>query len=353
MSSLFAPFSQKSVTLRNRVAMSPMCMYSCEGMDGVATAWHPAHYGSRAAGGCGLVMLEATAVTPGGVISPQDLGIWSDDHIPGLRAIAESIQYVGAAAAIQIAHAGRKSGTYRPWSPVRGYVPDWPHPRLAPAAIPFREDTPVPQAMTATDRSAMITAWQQAARRAQEAGFDVLELHSAHGYLLHQFLSPLSHPEPEGGDRFLFHRELVRAVREEWPAEKPLWMRLSVTDWVEGGWTPDDSARLVQELAPLGLDLVDCSSGGTVMNANIPVGPGYQVHLARDLRAATGIATGAVGSITEPAQAEAIVADGNADIVFLGRQLLREPYWALRAAKELGAEVPWPDQYAWSVGHPG
>ncbi|MBX3097515.1 MAG: NADH:flavin oxidoreductase/NADH oxidase [Fimbriimonadaceae bacterium] len=348
MADLFEPLTLRGLTLRNRVAMSPMCTYSCENEDGLASSWHQTHLATRAYGGCGLVMAEATAVTPGGRISPQDLGIWSDDHITGLRKVVDAIHLGGAAAAIQLAHAGRKAGTFRPWSPVRGFVPDWPFPRIAPAAIPFREEAPTPIAMSEGDWGEITDAFVAATRRADAAGFDVIELHSAHGYLLHSALSPLSNPG-SFEHRTQWHVRLVSAVRRVWPDSKPLLVRLSVTDWVEGGWTVDDSAMLGKILSPLGVDLIDCSSGGSVPDATIPVGPGYQVPLAGALRD-SGLATGAVGQITDTKQAQAILADGKADLVFLGRELLRRPYWAIEAAPHLGAPPPWPAQYQWAVG---
>lgn len=348
MPNLFDPLMLRGLTLRNRVAMSPMCTYSCENEDGMASSWHATHLATRAYGGCGLVMAEATAVTAGGRISPQDLGIWSDDHIPGLSRVAEAIQLGGAGAAIQLAHAGRKTGTYRPWSAVRGFVPDWPFERIAPAAIPFREGAPIPRAMTDADWEEIISAFVDGARRAEEARFDVIELHSAHGYLLHSALSPISNPG-SFEDRIRWHLRLVSEVRRVWPASKPILMRLSVTDWVEGGWSVEDSIALGLRLAPLGVDLIDCSSGGTTPDAPIPVGPGYQVPLAGALRSA-GLATGAVGMITDAAQADAAVAEGHADLLFLGRELLRRPYWAIEAARELEVAPPWPAQYQWAVG---
>jgi 2,4-dienoyl-CoA reductase-like NADH-dependent reductase (Old Yellow Enzyme family) len=348
MSSLFSPLTQRGLTLRNRVCLSPMCTYSCEGEDGMAGVWHEVHLGSRAYGGCGLVMTEATAVTPGGRISPQDLGIWDDDHVPGLARVVEAIHAGGAVAAIQLAHAGRKAGTFRPWSPLRGFVADWPWERVGPAAIPFREGAPTPRAMDESDWQAMIAAFVAATMRAQAAGFDVVELHSAHGYLLHSALSPLSHPG-SFEDRTRWHLALVEAVRSVWPESKPLWVRLSVTDWVEGGWTTEESIELGGLLAARGVDLFDCSSGGTVPDAPVPVGPGYQVTLARALREA-GLSTGAVGMITEAEQAEQIVADGSADVVLLGREMLRRPYWAIEAAGDLKVVAPWADQYRWAVG---
>lgn len=356
MAALFEPLTIRGVTMRNRVALSPMCMYSCEDCDGMASDWHVVHLGTRASGGCGLVMSEATAVVPEGRISPQDLGIWSDDHIPGLKKVTDFVRTQGAVSAIQLAHAGRKSGTYRPWSEVRGFVPvedgGWEK-KDAPSAVAFREGSPVPHEMTVGEIRDLVDAFVEAARRSDEAGFDVVELHSAHGYWMHQFLSPISNLRTDeyGGNwegRTRMHHEMVEGVRGVWPEEKPLFMRFSVTDWVEGAWSPEDSVRLASSLKKIGLDLVDCSSGGSTMDAEIPVGPGYQVHLAEAVKDG-GILTGAVGQITEAKQAEEIVANGRADVVFLGRELLREPYWANKAAVELGVDPAWPNQYEWAV----
>ncbi|MFM9873182.1 MAG: NADH:flavin oxidoreductase/NADH oxidase [Fimbriimonadaceae bacterium] len=355
MSELFQPLTLRGITIRNRIALSPMCMYSCENQDGLPTDWHLPHLASRAAGGTGLVMTEATAIHPSGVISPQDLGIYTDEHVTRLKQITDTLHSLGATSAIQLAHAGRKSGTFRPWSETRGYISDWPHPRNAPSPIPFREDTPVPTELSKTEIQSLIQQFTEATRRADEAGFQVIELHSAHGYLLHQFLSPLSNKRTDeyGGsfeNRTRFHHELFEAVRPALNTDKPLMMRISATDWVEGGWTIEDSINLCKSLKPLGLDFVDCSSGGTVMNANIPTGPGYQVHLAEAIKLGAQIPTGAVGSITSPHQAEAIIAGGRADMVFIGREMLRNPYWANDAALALNEKPSRPPQYAWPLG---
>ncbi|QYK52368.1 MAG: NADH:flavin oxidoreductase/NADH oxidase [Fimbriimonadaceae bacterium] len=354
---LFSPLTLRGVTLRNRIGLSPMCMYSCDAQDGKAHSFHIQHLGSRAAGGCGLVMTEATAILPEGRISPQDLGIWSDDHIPGLTQVTNAIHQAGAVSAIQLAHAGRKAGTYRPWSPVRGYIPleEYPSARNAPSPIPFKADTPVPHELTLTEIEGVKQAFVDATHRALESGFDVVELHSAHGYLLHQFLSPLSNRRTDqyGGsfeNRTRLHHELVKDVRKVWPESKPLFMRISGTDWVQGGWTLEDSVRLTKDLAPLGVDLIDCSSGGTVADAQIPIGPGYQVFIAEAVKSQTDCLSGAVGAITEPDQANQIILAGQADMVFLGREMLRNPYWPIQAAKALGETPTWPDQYGWAVG---
>ncbi|MCB0825882.1 MAG: NADH:flavin oxidoreductase/NADH oxidase [Armatimonadetes bacterium] len=355
MSQLFSPLTIRGSTLRNRIALSPMCTYSSE--DGFASDWHLVHLGTRASGGCGIVMCEATAVHPDGRISPQDLGIWKDEHIPGLRRVTDFIRSQGAASAIQLAHAGRKAGTYRPWSEVRGFIPieDGGWERIGPSPIPFRDGAPTPVEMTQQDLSDFIEDFVAAIRRSDEAGFDVVEIHSAHGYLLHQFLSPISNHRSDayGGDFkgcTRLHHELVEAVRHAWPETKPLFIRISATDWVDGGWTIEESIELAKSLKSLGVDLMDCSSGGSTPDAQIPVGPGYQVPFAERISREAGILSGAVGMITEPKQAEEIVSSGQADLVFLGRELLRNPYWAHIAAQELGARPNWPNQYAWSVG---
>jgi len=354
MSELFQPLTLRGITIRNRIALSPMCMYSCEAEDGLPTTWHLQHLASRAAGGCGLVMTEATAIDPSGVISPQDLGIYTDEHVTRLKQITKTLHSLGATSAIQLAHAGRKSGTYRPWSETRGYIENWPLPRNSSSQIPFSEKSPTPSELTKSEIQTLIQQFTDATRRADEAGFQIVELHSAHGYLLHQFLSPLSNQRTDdyGGtfeNRTRFHHELFEAVRPALPDHKPLMMRISATDWVDGGWTIEDSIKLCQSLKPLGLDLVDCSTGGTVPNAKIPVGPGYQVQFAEAIRTQANIPTGAVGSITNAHQAEAIIAGGRADMVFIGREMLRNPYWANDAAIVLGEQPQRPPQYAWPL----
>jgi 2,4-dienoyl-CoA reductase-like NADH-dependent reductase (Old Yellow Enzyme family) len=348
MSQLFQPLTLRSVTLRNRIGISPMCMYSS--IDGYANDWHLMHLGVRAAGGAGIVIAEATAVQPEGRITANDLGIWKDDHIPALKRVADFVREYGAVPAIQLAHAGRKAGSRRPWQRSYGApLDDTTWQTLAPSAVAFSETSPTPREMTRDDIEATVRAFAEATRRSLEAGFSVVEIHAAHGYLLHQFLSPLSnHRTDEYGGSFegrtRLVREVVRATREVWPAELPLFLRVSATDYVEGGWTLEDTVRLSQELLPLGVDLVDCSSGGAVPGASIPVGPGYQVPFAQAVREA-GVPSAAVGLITEPAQAEAIVAEGKADLVLLARASLRDPHWPLRAAAELGGEVEWAGQY--------
>lgn len=355
---LFSPLTLRGITLPNRIALSPMCMYSCE--DGYANDWHMVHLGARAVGGVGLVMAEATAVVPEGRITPNDLGLWKDDHVEPLIPITRFIHAQGAYAAVQIAHAGRKAGTARPWAPKRGPVPieegGWVP--VGPSPIRFREDMTEPHELTAAEIAALQVSYRHAARRAREAGFSVLEIHSAHGYLMHQFLSPISNRRTDAYGGSLENRcrmliEVARECRREWPEHLPMFVRISSTDWVEGGWTIDDSVFLARQLKSEGVDLIDCSSGGSTPDAAVPVGPGFQVPFAERIRREAGVATGAVGMITEPAQADAIVRDGRADLVFVGRELLRDPHWALRAARELGVEVPWSAPYSWAVGPSG
>lgn len=344
MNLLFSPLKLRSVTLKNRIAMSPMCQYSAQ--NGQVTDWHLLHYPTRAVGGVGLVIVEATAVEARGMISPDDLGIWSEAHIAGLQELTRRIRYAGAVPGIQIAHAGRKAGTASPWQggrPLHRWAP------VAPSPLAFQEGWPVPQALDETGLDEVRQAFQQAAKRALAAGFEVLELHMAHGYLLHSFLSPLTNHRSDqyGGSlehRMRFPLEVVEAVRAVWPAELPLLVRVSASDWVEGGWSITDTVVFAAELYKRGVDLLDCSSGGAVAGVKIPVGPGYQVPFAAQVRLSTGLSTGAVGLITEPLQAEAILQENQADLVLLGRVLLREPYWAYRAGQALGAKV-WPVQY--------
>lgn len=347
---LFTPFTLRSLTLRNRIVVSPMCQYSS--VDGFATDWHLVHLGSRAVGGAAVVMAEATAVSPEGRISPHDLGIWNDGHIDALARITRFIAAQGAAAGIQLAHAGRKASVDAPWR--GGRVLDeheggW-RPILAPSAEAFSARTPVPVEMGHDHIERIIGDFRRAAERALAAGFQVVELHGAHGYLLHEFLSPLSNKRTDryGGsfeNRIRFTLETVDAVRQVWPEALPLLMRLSATDWTEGGWDIEQSVELSRILRTRGVDLVDTSSGGNVAGAKIPVGPGYQVEFAERIRRDAGIPTGAVGMITDPHQAEEIIQGGKADVVVLARELLRDPYWPLRAARVLGVKVTWPSQY--------
>lgn len=331
--SLFAPKDIRGVTFRNRIVMSPMCMYSCFEKDGRITPWHVAHYASRAVGGVGLVMTEATAVLPEGRISNEDLGIWSDAHVEGLRQVTDACRAAGAKTGIQLAHAGRKSEA-------DGRI-------VAPSAIAFNERYRTPEAMTEADIAAAIAAFRDGARRAKEAGFDVVELHAAHGYLLNEFLSPLTNVRTDryGGDaegRFRLPLETIEAVREAW--DGPLFVRLSLNEYAEGGTPLADFVEFARRAKALGVDLVDCSSGG-VVPARVEAYPGYQVPAAEVVRREADIAVGAVGLIAEPAFADHLVRAGRADLVFLGRALLREPYWPLHAAKALGAAAPIPKQY--------
>lgn len=347
---LFTPFQLRGVTLRNRIAVSPMCQYSAE--DGFANDWHLVHLGSRAAGGAGLVIVEATAVEPAGRISPGDLGLWKDEQIAPLARITSFMRSQGAVSGIQIAHAGRKASTSAPWQgggvvPVAegGWVTE------APSAVPFRETDPVPHELTREEIARLVQSFAAAARRAVTAGFDVIELHGAHGYLTHEFLSPLANRRTDeyGGsyeNRIRFALEVVTAVRAAMPDNFPLFLRISTTDWAEGGWTVEDSVELARRVKPLGVDLVDCSSGAMVPWAKIPAGPGFQVPFAEQIRREAQMATGAVGFITAPAQADAIIRTGQADLVLLARELLRDPYWPLRAARALGADITPPNQYA-------
>ncbi|MBN8228141.1 NADH:flavin oxidoreductase/NADH oxidase [Corallococcus macrosporus] len=348
-SKLFSPLKLRDITMRNRVVVSPMCQYSSE--DGFANEWHVVHLGSRAVGGAGLVLTEATAVEPEGRISPQDLGLWKDAHVEQLARINRFMHQNGAASGVQLAHAGRKASTPRPWDAGKRVAPEhggWQV--LGPTTEAFDEGYPVPVALDEAGIQRIVKAFADAAVRAKAAGFQVIELHAAHGYLLHEFLSPLSNQRTDryGGtfeNRTRFALEVTRAVRAKWPESLPLFMRISATDWVEGGWTPEDSVALARLVAKEGVDLVDCSSGGVVPSAKIPVGPGYQTHLAEKVRKEAGVLTGAVGMIRSAYQAEHILATGQADVVIIARELLRDPYWPLRAAKELRSDVLWPHQY--------
>lgn len=349
-SHLFSPLQIREVTFRNRVGVSPMCEYSS--IDGFANDWHFVHLGSRAVGGAAIVMTEATGVTDSGRISPQDLGIYLDDHISVLARIFRFIEQHGAVPAMQLAHAGRKASTAAPWdggAAVDESQGGW-RPIFAPSAIPFSSASITPEPLDERGIAEIVKAFAAAANRALEAGAKVIEIHSAHGYLLHEFLSPLSNRRTDcyGGsfeNRTRFLREVVHAIRQTWPNSLPLFVRISASDWMEGGWTIEDSVALAKQLGPLGVDLIDCSSGGAVPSVSIPLGPGYQVPFAEKIRAEAGIATAAVGMITEPAQADQIVRSGQADMVFLARELLRDPYWPLRAADQLHRNGPWPKQY--------
>jgi len=347
---LFSPLQIREVSFRNRIGVSPMCEYSST--DGFANDWHLVHLGSRAVGGSAIVMTEAAAVTEDGRISPQDLGIWKDDHIPMLARIFGFIEEHGAVPGIQLAHAGRKASTAAPWAGA-GVVDEshggW-RPIHGPSALAFAPSYLTPEPLDLGGIKCIARAFAQAAKRALEAGAKIIEIHAAHGYLLHEFLSPLSNTRTDcyGGsleNRARFLREVVHAVRQTWPMSLPLFVRISATDWAEGGWNIEDSVCLARQLQPLGVDLIDCSSGGAVPNVSIPSGPGYQVPFAERIRKEAGIATAAVGMITEPDQADAVVREGQADMVFVARELLRDPYWPLRAADHLRQNGPWPKQY--------
>ena len=346
---LFEPLSLRSLTLSNRLVVSPMCQYSS--VHGFASDWHFVHLGSRAVGGAALVFTEATAVAAVGRISPQDLGIYDEGHIAGLARIVRFVHAQQTLAGIQLAHAGRKGSTRRPWEGGAA-VPreDGGWDPVGPTDRPFSASYPVPCALAARDIAVVVTAFRAAAQRAVRAGFDVVEIHGAHGYLIHEFLSPLVNTRTDeyGGsfdNRIRLCLEIVDAVREVWPERLPLFVRLSCTDWKDGGWDIEQAVELAKRLKPRGVDVIDCSSGGAVADVRIPLGPGYQVPFAERIRRDAGIATGAVGLIAESAQANEIVASGRADLVLLARELLRDPYFPLRAARELGQAVPWPAQY--------
>lgn len=349
MSALFTPLTLRNVTFRNRIAVSPMCQYSCE--DGFAHDWHLVHLGSRAAGGAGLVVMEATAVEARGRIAPSDNGIWKEEHIGFLARIAAFLRQQGAVAGIQLAHAGRKASTRRPWDG-GGVIPveagGWQ--TVAPSPVAFHHKDPAPEELSKAGIVALIEAFAAAADRARRAGFQVVELHAAHGYLIHEFLSPLSNLRADeyGGpfeNRVRFALEVTEAVRGVWPAELPLFVRISATDWVEGGWDLGDSVELVRRLGGMGVDLIDCSSGGLSPLQKITMAPGYQTPFAERIRLETGVPTGAVGLITGAQQAEEIVASGKADIVLMAREFLRDPYFPLHAAKALGVDFKPPVQY--------
>jgi 2,4-dienoyl-CoA reductase-like NADH-dependent reductase (Old Yellow Enzyme family) len=347
---LFSPLTLRSLTLPNRIGVSPMCQYSSA--DGFANDWHLVHLGTRAVGGAGLVFTEATAVTPEGRISPQDLGLWKDEHIAPLQRIVEFVHSQGSYAGIQLAHAGRKASTARPWDGDGLVKPEeggWTE-ILAPSAIPFSSDYGTPRELDTAGISKLIGAFVNAAARAKRAGFDLIEIHAAHGYLLHEFLSPLSNHRTDryGGsfeNRIRLLTEVVDAIRGVWGEESPLVVRISATDWVGGGWDVDQSVQLSAVLKAHGVDLMDISSGALVPHVRIPVGPGYQTPFAERIRKEAGIPTATVGMITDPAQADHVVRTGQADMVLLAREFLRQPYWALEAARDLEAPASWPVQY--------
>jgi 2,4-dienoyl-CoA reductase-like NADH-dependent reductase (Old Yellow Enzyme family) len=349
MSKLFSPLKIKDKVLRNRVAISPMCQYSA--VDGFANDWHLVHLGSRAMGGAGLIIQEATAISPEGQITHGDLGIWKDEHIEKLKTITKFIRQHGALPGIQLAHAGRKASCAIPWE--RGQqigAEDGGWKTIAPSAIAFNADDQKPHALDLPEIKQLINGFKSAARRALKAGYELIEIHAAHGYLIHEFLSPLSNQRTDvyGGsfeNRTRFLREIIQEVKSVWPEELPLFVRISATDWVEGGWDIDESVKLSDVLKEMGVDLIDCSSGGMVPYAKIPFGPNYQVQFADRIRNETGILTGAVGMITEARQAEDILIKGQADLIFIARASLRDPNFALHAAKTLEDDIFWPLQY--------
>jgi 2,4-dienoyl-CoA reductase-like NADH-dependent reductase (Old Yellow Enzyme family) len=349
MSKLFTPLQLKSVTVKNRLVVSPMCQYSS--LDGFAGEWHLVHYGSRAVGGAGLVFTEAAAVSPEGRISPADLGIWKDEHIEHLKRITTFIESHGSVPGIQLAHAGRKSSQE---SPIRGGSNISPEQggwqTIAPSPLAFKEGDPVPKELSKVEIKLLVKKFKDAALRSLQAGFKVVELHAAHGYLIHEFLSPLSNTRKDeyGGsfeNRIRFLSEIVEAVRTVWPTELPLFVRISATEYTEGGWTIDDSVLLAKKLKGLDVDLIDCSTGGNVSGVRIAIGPLYQTEHAEVIRKQSNIKTGAVGLITTAQEAESIIVENRADLVFMGREFLRDPYFPMRAAHELNVEVDWQDQY--------
>lgn len=349
MANLFSPLKIRSIELKNRIVVSPMCQYSST--DGFANDWHLVHLGSRAVGGAALVITEAAVVSPEGRISPGDLGIWSDEHIPFLKRITTFIEEQGSIAGMQLAHAGRKASHTTPWQGGKaltekenGWQP------VAPSALAFSEGEPVPSALSIEEINKIKTDFKNAASRALKAGFKVIELHGAHGYLVNEFLSPHSNKRTDkyGGsfeNRILFLLELIEAVRETWPETLPLFVRISATEWVEGAWSDSDSIRLAEILKTKSVDLIDCSTGGNIPHIKIPLTPMYQTPFAESIKKQTGILTGAVGLITTAQEANHIIESNKADVVLLARELLRDPYFPLRAAHELHQEITWPKQY--------
>ena len=354
--SLFDPLTLRDVMLRNRIVVSPMCQYSCDRQDGMATDWHFVHLGSRAVGGAALVFTEAAAVEKRGRISPQDLGIWNDEQIEPLARITRFIREQRAVAGIQLAHAGRKASVHRPWEgggPVGKHEGAWPV--VGPSPLPFAESYPIPHELSPDEIGDVIAAFARAAERSLAAGFEVVEVHAAHGYLYHEFLSPGSNHRTDryGGsfeNRIRIVVETARAIRRVWPERLPLFVRVSATDWLEGtsgtpSWTLEQSVALARVLREEGVDVLDCSSGGNVPHVHVPTGPGYQTGFAERIRREAGIRTMAIGMITTPEQADSILRSGQADLVALAREELRDPYWPLRAARTLGRDVSWPEQY--------
>lgn len=353
-SDLLSPLTIRGVTFRNRIVMSPMCQYSAD--EGLANDWHLVHLGSRAAGGVALVMVEATAVTRDGRITPGDMGIWAELHVEPLARIARFIHSQRSVAGIQLAHAGRKASCERPWlGGARLKTPEgggWTV--VAPSPLPFNEGDPVSVELDKAEIAGVVAAFEAAARRAVAAGFQVIEIHAAHGYLLHEFLSPLSNHRTDeyGGsleNRMRLPLRVAEHIRRAMPGNLPLFLRISATDWANGGWNLEESVVFARCAKDLGVDLIDVSSGALVPKARIPVAKGYQVPLARRIREDAEIKTGAVGLITEPHHADELVTGGAADLVFIGRELLREPYWALKAQQELGGEPTWPTPYGYAV----
>lgn len=349
MASLFESLTIRSVRLKNRIIVSPMCQYSST--DGFINDWHLVHLGSRAVGGAAAVMTEATAVSPGGRISPGDLGIWKDEHIEGLKRVTDFIAAHDAIPGIQLAHAGRKASHQVPWKGGEALTKEegaWP--TIAPSAIAFKEGEPAPGEMSIEEIRDCVVQFRTAAERALRAGFKIIEIHGAHGYLINEFLSPASNKRKDtyGGsfeNRTRFLVDIVESIRQVWPQEYPLFVRISATDWTSDGWNGDDSVMLGKLLETKGVDLLDCSTGGNISGVRIELKPMYQVPFAERIKKETSLLSGAVGLITTAAECEQIIAEGKADVVFLARQLLRDPYFPLHAAKELGVDVPWPEQY--------
>jgi len=350
MSKLFSPLKIRDIEFKNRIFVSPMCQYSS--CDGMPNDWHLVHLGSRAVGGSGLIIAEATSISPEGRITPDDNGLWNDKQVDGFKKINEFINDQDCVPGIQIAHAGRKASTYSSWKGDGGMPIEkggWQ--TIAPSSIPFADNYSNPKELSREEIENLISQFRNAAGRSIKAGFKVIEIHMAHGYLIHEFLSPLSNKRNDeyGGsleNRCRFAIEVTKAVREVVPQSFPLFARISTTDWIEGGWNLEESIYLVKQLKEKGVDLIDCSTGGNIANAKIPVGPGYQIPFSEKIRKEADILTGGVGFITSPVQAEQILANEQADVLFLGRELLRDPYWPLHAAKQLKVDVKWPKQYS-------
>ena len=350
MINLFSPLKIKNVILKNRIIVSPMCQYSSE--DGFANDWHLVHLGSRAVGGAAVVLTEAAAICPEGRISPNDLGIWKDEHITFLKRITNFIEQQGSIPGIQLAHAGRKASQPRPWrdsgitDKEKNYWQTY-----APSAIPFKDGDVIPTEMSYTEIKKTIRDFQDAAKRAKKAGFKIIEIHAAHGYLINEFLSPISNKRKDeyGGsfeNRIRFLTQIIESIRKVWTEENPLFLRISATEWEEGGWSKNDSIKLAEIIKTKTVDLIDCSTGGNIAGVKIPIKPLYQVEFAESIKNATGILTGAVGLITSSSEANSIIVENKADVVLLAREFLRDAYFPLRAATELGMEITWPPQYA-------